>query len=206
MTYIDNFLHMVNSLPDSFIYLALGLSAFLENVFPPVPGDTITAFGAFLVGTKRLHFFGVFISTTVGSLAGFMFLFSIGSRIGRRFFIEKDFWFFKTRDIIRAEEWLRKYGYLLVLLNRFLPGLRSVISIAVGISNIRPSRVALFALISCSAWNFIWIYTGYTLGSNWKTVTEKMTRFMVQYNLLMLTVAGLVVFIYVAVKLIKRYR
>ena len=206
MTYLNNFLHMADSLPDPFIYLVLGLSAFLENVFPPVPGDTITAFGAFLVGTKRLHFFGVFISTTVGSLSGFMFLFSIGSWLGRRFFIEKDFWFFKARDIIRAEEWLRKYGYLLVLLNRFFPGLRSVISIAVGISNIRPSRVALFALISCSVWNFIWIYTGYTLGSNWEKVTEKITCFMMQYNLLMLTIAGLVVFVYVVVKLIKRYR
>ena len=36
---------------DALLYLLLFLSAFIENVFPPAPGDTVTAFGAFLVGT-----------------------------------------------------------------------------------------------------------------------------------------------------------
>ena len=45
---MDAFITYLNSLPDPLIYLALGVSAFVENVFPPIPGDTITAFGAFL--------------------------------------------------------------------------------------------------------------------------------------------------------------
>ena len=67
MAFLDGFLDFLNSLPDGLIYLLLGVSAFVENVFPPVPGDTITAFGAFLVGTQRLSFFGVYLSTTAGS-------------------------------------------------------------------------------------------------------------------------------------------
>jgi membrane protein DedA with SNARE-associated domain len=44
---IEKFLNELRSLPDLLIYFLLGLSAFVENLVPPIPGDTITAFGAF---------------------------------------------------------------------------------------------------------------------------------------------------------------
>jgi len=203
VTYLDLFLDSLNSLPDFLIYFFLGLSAFVENVFPPIPGDTITAFGAFLVGTKRLHFFGVYFSTTLGSLAGFMFLFWVGSLLGRRFFIERDYWFFKAEDIFRAEEWYKKHGYFLVLLNRFFPGIRSVISIAGGISKLRAFKVAWIALISSCVWNLIWIAFGFMLGNNWETASDKMSYFLVRYNIAILILLGLVVVCFVVKKTIK---
>lgn len=204
MEYLDRFIVFLNSLPDSLIYFLLGLSAFVENVFPPAPGDTITAFGAFLVGTKRLHFFSMFVATTLGSLAGFMFLFWVGGVLGRRFFIERDYWCFKAEDIIRAEEWFRKYGYLLVLLNRFLPGIRSVISIAGGVSKLRVFRVTLFALISCCIWNLIWISLGYTLGSNWEVAKGRIEHIMARYNFAILIILALGILFFVVKKLKQR--
>ncbi|MFH1934561.1 MAG: DedA family protein [Pseudomonadota bacterium] len=206
MTYLDRFLDSLNSLPDVLIYFFLGLGAFVENVFPPIPGDTITAFGAFLVGTKRLHFFGVYFATTLGSLAGFMSLFWVGSLLGRRFFIERDYWFFKAEDIIRAEKWFRKYGYFLVLLNRFFPGIRSVISITGGISKLKASKVAWLALISSCAWNLIWIAFGYMLGNNWETARDKMSYFLVRYNFAILILLGLVVVCFVVKKTMKKVK
>jgi len=203
MSYLDHFLDTLSSLPDFLIYFLLGLSAFVENVFPPIPGDTITAFGAFLVGTQRLHFIGVYSSTTLGSLAGFMFLFWVGGLLGRRFFIAKDYWFFKAEDIISAEEWYRKHGYFLVLLNRFFPGIRSVISIAGGISKLRTFKVAWLALISAGVWNLIWITFGYMLGNNWETARDKMSYFLTRYNYAILILVGLVV-VYVLVKMMMK--
>ena len=205
LSWLDSFLNLLNSLPNTLLYLLLGLSAFVENVFPPIPGDTITAFGAFLVATQRLSFFGVYLSTTLGSLFGFMFLFWIGSLLGRRFFIEKDYRFFRAKDIIRAEEWFRKYGYFLILLNRFFPGIRSVISIAGGISQLKVLRVTLLALISSCAWNLIWISLGYSIGTNWDMVKEKMARIMFSYNLAILILIGLVVLIFV-LRMMKKKR
>ena len=194
---MDSFFNLLDSLPDGLIYFLLGLSAFVENIFPPIPGDTITAFGSFLVGTRRLHFIGVYASTTLGSLSGFMFLFWIGSLLGRRFFIERDYRFFKAQQILRAEDWFRKYGYFLILLNRFFPGIRSVISLAGGMSRLRVFKVTLFALISSSVWNLIWILFGYTLGTNWEIVKEKMGSIMLRYNLAILLLAGLVALVVV---------
>jgi membrane protein DedA with SNARE-associated domain len=204
VSYLDRFLAFLDTLPDLLIYILLGLSAFVENVFPPAPGDTITAFGAFLVGTNRLQFLSMFISTTIGSLAGFMFLFWIGRLLGRRFFVEGDFWYFKTEDIIRAETWFRKYGYFLILINRFLPGIRSVISIVGGISGLQVFKVFLMAFISSSVWNLIWIGMGYSLGSNWETAKARIVEIMITYNVAVLVLLGVGVLFFVARKVIKR--
>ncbi|MEE9612056.1 MAG: DedA family protein [Desulfatiglandales bacterium] len=206
MTYVDTFLNYLYSLPDHFIYLLLGVSAFVENICPPIPGDTITAFGAFLVGVGRLDFYGVYVSTTLGSLLGFMSLFWIGSYLGRRFFIERDYRFFKAEDIIKTEEWYRKYGYFLIAFNRFLPGIRSVISVAGGISRLKPIWVAILALLSCAVWNLIWIFMGYVLGTNWETVKAKMSVIMVRYNIAVIVFLALVVLILIMRKKLRRER
>jgi len=204
MSYTERFLDFLHSLPDPLIYLILGLSAFVENLFPPIPGDTITAFGAFLVGTKRIDFLGVYVSTTFGSLCGFMSLFWLGSVLGRGFFLQGDFWLFKARDILRAEEWFRRYGYLLILLNRFFPGIRSVISIAGGISKLRFFPSMWLALLSAGAWNLIWISLGYALGRNWETVRERMDHIMSRYNQVVFVLLALVVVFFVIRRLMRR--
>lgn len=200
---MDVFINYLKSLPDYLIYIFLGLSAFVENVFPPIPGDTITAFGAFLVGIGRLNFFGVYISTTLGSLLGFMSLFWIGGYLGRRFFIEKDYRFFSAKDIVKAEGWFRKYGYFLIALNRFFPGIRSVISIAGGISGLNVTRVIILALLSCGVWNILWIMLGYMLGTNWDTFEAKMSGILVRYNMTILVL--FVLFISIII-IRKKYR
>jgi membrane protein DedA with SNARE-associated domain len=197
MSYTETFLNYLHSLPDALIYLLLGLSAYVENICPPIPGDTITAFGAFLVGIGRLDFFGVYICTTLGSLLGFMTLFWLGLYLGRRFFIKKDYRFFKAKDIIKAEEWYRKHGYLLVAFNRFLPGIRSVISLAGGLSRLRVAVVALLALLSCAVWNLIWILLGYVLGSNWGLFEARASAILTKYNLIVLVFVALVVLFFV---------
>ncbi len=203
MSYTETFLNYLHSLPDALIYLLLGLSAYVENIFPPIPGDTITAFGAFLVGTGRLDFLGVYICTTLGSLLGFMTLFWLGLYMGRRFFLEKDYRFFKAKDIVKAEEWYRKYGYLLVAFNRFLPGIRSVISLAGGLSRLKVMGVALLALLSCAVWNLIWILMGYVLGTNWEVFEARITAIFTRYNIVVLALFALVIIFFV---IRKKYR
>jgi membrane protein DedA with SNARE-associated domain len=201
---IEKLLNELRSLPDFLIYFFLGLSAFVENLVPPIPGDTITAFGAFLVGVGKLSFVGVYISTTVGSLLGFLCLFWVGGFLGRRFFIERDFRFLRAKDIIKAEEWFGRYGYFLILFNRFMPGIRSAVALAAGISRFRTLPVMLLSLLSCAAWNLIWIFMGHTLGTHWETVEEKMGDFLVRYNVAMIIVIALVVLFFLFKKRFRK--
>ncbi len=186
MTNGDHFLDVLHSLPNVYIYLLLGLSSFVENIFPPIPGDTITVFGAFLVAIGRLNFLGVYLSTTFGNLMGFMVLFWLGRYLGRRFFIDRDSRFFKAGDIVKAEGWFRKYGYFIIMINRFLPGIRSAISLAGGISGLKTNKVIILCLGSCAVWNLIWIFMGYILGNNWPVVKTGLSSIMKRYNIILL--------------------
>jgi membrane protein DedA with SNARE-associated domain len=168
---------------DIFLYIFLFLSSVIENLFPPIPGDTITAFGAFLVGINRLNYFLVFLSTTLGSVTGFMLLFQLGKFFGRKFFDEKNYKHFSARKIQSTEIWIQKYGYWIIIANRFFPGIRSVISLVSGISQLKFYPVLLFSFISASIWNLIWIEVGYILGNNWDIVKDKFTKIMRNYNI-----------------------
>jgi membrane protein DedA with SNARE-associated domain len=192
MPYTEKFLNALNALPDALIYLLLGLSAFVENLFPPIPGDTITVFGAFLVGTGKLSFLRVYLATTAGSLLGFLALFWLAGLLGRRFFIQRDFRFLKAEQIMKAEAWFDKYGFLLIALNRFLPGVRSAVSIAAGLARFPLTVVGLLALLSCAVWNLIWILLGQTLGKNWDVVEARMSSLMTHYRNAVLIALGVI--------------
>ena len=206
MAYLDQFLNFLTTLPPWLIYLCLAASAFVENVFPPIPGDTITAFGAFLVGIGKVGFVGVYVSTTLGSVVGFMCLFWLGMHLGRTYFVERDFWFFKAQDIVKAETWFRKWGYLLILINRFLPGIRSVISISGGISGLRPTKATLLALVSSALWNLIWILLGYSIGSNWTVISQTMSKILSRYNTIVLVIAGIGLFALIVRRSMRKRR
>ncbi len=182
------------------LYLLLFFSAVLENLFPPVPGDTITVLGAFFVGKGILSFPVVYAVTTVGSTLGFMILFYVGYFLEREFFMKRDFRIFSAKSIISSEKWFEKYGYYVVLGNRFIPGIRSVVSIAAGITILRPQRVFLFALTSAAVWNFIWIYAGYSLGNNWEQVREKFTVIIGSYNIAAASVMTAAILVYFIAK------
>ncbi len=198
--FFSEILHYITQHSNIYLYLFLFFSAIIENLFPPIPGDTITAFGAFLVGTGRLNYMLVYFSTTLGSVIGFMTLFITGKYLGKKFFHEKNFKYFSIENIKKTERWIEKYGYWVVLFNRFLPGIRSVISIASGISMLKTFRVFLISLVSALAWNLIWIHTGYLLGNNWEIVKEKMSNIMLKYNIFILIIIALAILVFIIIK------
>ncbi|MDY6968097.1 MAG: DedA family protein [Spirochaetota bacterium] len=195
---IEYFLNNNNSI---IIYIFLFISAVIENLFPPIPGDTITALGAFLVGIGRLDYFFVYLSTTLGSIVGFMGLFFLGKLLGKEFLQNKNYKYFTIKNIESTEKWLLKYGYWIVLANRFLPGIRSVISITSGFSRLNTLKVTILATISASIWNLILIHIGFLLGDNWITVKNQINSILRQYNI---TVGILLVIIIAIIVIYKK--
>jgi len=161
--------------------------------------------GAFLVGTGRLDFWYVYISTTLGSVFGFMTLVRLGKYLGRKYFHDKDYRHFPKERIIKTEEWIHSHGYLVVLANRFFPGIRSVISIVTGMSMLNNHLVFLFALISTATWNLIWIYAGFSLGNNWNKVEEKITVIFHHYNIAMIIILIIIAVVaFIKIKIINK--
>ncbi len=197
----DSFLQFIKGIDSAYLYPALFVSAVLENLIPPIPGDTVTLFGAYLVGIGQLHFSGVFAATALGNFTGFMLLFFLGRFLEKEFFLNRNFRYFPKEGLLKAEQWFQQFGYMIILFNRFLSGARSVISIFSGISELKTGKVALYCMISCLVWNGMLIYAGYKAGKNWEAITV----FLKQYNkiVLVIIIAGVTIF---ALKRIFRRR
>jgi len=182
------------------IYAILLIAAYLENIIPPIPGDTVVIFGAYLVGLDRIEFIPSLIVTTIGSLTGFMTYYYIGSSRGRSYFEKKNYKWFNEQRIAKVIEWFSKWGVMLILVNRFLAGTRSVVSICAGFVKMGWMKVATLALISSFVWNGILITAGYYAGRNWKVV-EGMVR---NYNYIVSAI--ILIFIITAILLYKKNR
>jgi len=184
---LDSITEYFASLSAGWFYVALFLSAYIENVVPPVPGDTVTVFAAYIVGRTQERFLGVFISTTLGSVAGFMTLYVLGRLIHPEYFVRKNFRLFPASQFKKAGRWYSRWGYWIILLNRFLSGIRSVISVVAGIYRLSWLRVLILTTISCLVWNGLLIWAGYALGANWRVIEE----IFAQYNRILLIGASL---------------
>jgi membrane protein DedA with SNARE-associated domain len=157
-------------LDPQWMYPMLFVSAFIENIFPLAPGDTVTVLGAYLVGRGRLGLIPVIATTVSGSLAGFMTIYYIAYTRGQAFFTAHLHRIFSEKHVRRTKRWIDRYGDRVILINRFLAGLRSTVAVFAGMGGLRPRRVLLFSLVSILVWNGILIYAGFLVGSNWGVV------------------------------------
>ena len=167
---MEEFVHYLARLDPVWIYLAVFLIAYIENVFPPSPSDVIVVFGGSLVALGKGHFLIALASGTLGSTLGFVTMFTVGKWFGRRIIESGKLKFVSIDAVHKAEQWFTKYGYGLVVANRFLAGTRAVVSFFAGLSNLDFVKTVILSFLSALAWNCILVYAGYVLGNNWQKI------------------------------------
>jgi membrane protein DedA with SNARE-associated domain len=168
-------------------YAFLLVSAFVENVIPPVPGDAVVVFSAYLVGRGVLDWLPVYAVTCAGGTGGFAVVYLVGRTGGRALMEGRAARLFPAAALVKAEAWLSRYGLWLIFANRFLSGIRSVIALSAGIGRMDWRRVILLALVSMGLWNGALMYAGMSVGENWGAVVQ----FLRQYNLVALSLLAL---------------
>lgn len=162
----ETILTQVSDLTPLWIYLTIFFFAYIENLFPPSPSDMIVVIGGSLVGTGTISFIPLFISATTGSLAGFLTAFIIGWQFDKKLVHAGKLKFVNVQSIEKVENAFRKWGYYLIVANRFLPGTRAVISFFAGMSRLNVNKTTILSLLSSALWNLILIYLGITFGKN----------------------------------------
>ncbi|MFZ1731919.1 MAG: DedA family protein [Bacteroidota bacterium] len=152
------------------IYVAIFLISYIENIFPPFPSDVIVVFAGSLVAIGTGSVAITLILATAGSTLGFMSMYWIGDQFGDRVLETGKIPFVSINLVHRVEAWFRHYGYWVVIGNRFLAGTRAVISFAAGASEMNLTITTLLSAASALVWNSILIYLGYMVGDNWRVI------------------------------------
>ena len=174
---LEDIILYMGSVGPVWIYFILFFFAFIENVFPPSPSDVVVVVGATLIASTSLEYIPVLFITSIGSALGFILMYYVGKIFGDKVVRSGKLKFLSNEDISKTDMWFTRYGYKLILANRFLPGTRSVISFFAGMYELDLLKTFLLAAISAFVWNAIIIYLGMVLGNN----VEKIDSYLQTY-------------------------
>src|SRR5699024_8023313 len=169
-------IQLIETLPPLSVYLIFFGIAYGENIIPPIPGDLLVAFGGYLAAEAVVGISLLLVVTTVASVVGFMSLYWVGSKWGGQIEHQKSgvrvLRFIPVEYLNKVRAWMKRWGLGVVLSNRFLPGTRSVISLAAGLGHTRVSYTILFSAISSLLWNSILLGFGWVVHENWRLIGD----------------------------------
>lgn len=183
-------------------YIGIMFLIAIENIFPPIPSEVILTFGGFMTTTSNLSIIGVITSATAGSVIGAFVLYIIGLQLDvtRLEEIVKR-WGHIIRitinDIHKADDWFDRYGPWTVFLCRFVPIIRSLISIPAGMSKMNLGLFLPLTILGTLIWNIVLVYLGASVGASWEVIVEYMEIYskVIYVALLLLIIALIFIFI-----------
>ena len=168
----------VLSVMNQYGYLGVFLMIAIENIFPPIPSEVILLFGGFMTTYTKLNIVVMVLAATAGSVVGAIALYYIG-KIFNKERLKKlisgklgKILRLKTSDIDKADEWFDTKGNKTVFFCRFVPLIRSLISIPAGMSEMPMPKFLLYTTIGSLIWNFVLILVGSLVGENWENIVS----------------------------------
>ena len=198
----------LTTIMNDFGYAGIILLIAVENIFPPIPSEVILTFGGFMTTTSELTIPGVVISATGGSVLGAVVLYYIGVQLSVKR-LEKiiDRWGHILRvtkeDIKKADKWFDKYGPWTVFFCRFIPLIRSLISIPAGMSKMNVLLFLVLTTVGTLIWNIVLVYLGAAVGNSWEEIVGYMDIYSnIVYGLIII---GLIVLIVLYIRKRKSY-
>ena len=199
---MSGLLAWLETLPVGALYASLALIAAIENVFPPVPADTVVAFGSFLAARGHGTALGAFLSTWIGNVAGAMTMYAVGRRFGAEWLQARMARRGGADMQQRLERMYGKYGLLAIFMSRFLPGIRALVPPFAGALRVPPVRAAAMIAIASAIWYGTVTIVAFRLGANW----EQATATLADYQRSIAIGVGAIVLLGLLVWLLRRKR
>lgn len=127
---------------------------------------------------SSMTLWGVILSATAGSVSGAIVLYTLGSilnaerlellfgsKLGRMLHL-------KIEDVRRAGNWFNRHGYKAVFLCRFVPIVRSLISIPAGMAKMKLGAFIMLTTLGTLIWNSVLVYLGSLAGEAWRIIAS----------------------------------
>lgn len=197
----------ITNIMEQFGYIGIFMLIMLENLFPPIPSEAILTFGGFMTTYTNLSVFGLVVASSVGSVAGAIILYGIGLLLDVRRLekiVEKwgSILRLTKKDIHKANDWFSKYGAWTVFFCRFIPLIRSLISIPAGMAHMNFGIFVLLTTLGTVIWNVVLINIGAAVGGAWGTIVG----FMDMYSNVVYIVLALLLIVFAVLFIRKRVK
>jgi membrane protein DedA with SNARE-associated domain len=194
----SNFFNLVTNFVSTYSYFGVFVLSFLETLFAPLPSEIVLPFAGYIAWKNNDVLF-LFISIIVGAIGntiGSIPLYYLGF-LGRNF-VEKygKYFFINKKRLNFAEKWFEKNKFLTVFFFRFVPGMRSLISIPAGLFRLKIKDYMILTFLGFLIWNSFLVSLGYVLGNYW----QESLKYASQIEFF-----GLIFFIAIVIYLLLKY-
>ena len=154
-------------------YLGIFVLMALESMVAPVPSELVMPFAGFLVADGKLNLWAVVVVSTLASITGSLISYFI-AYFGGKEFVHKfgRFVLLDKEELDATERWFQKRGTVTILISRFIPVIRHLISIPAGLARMDLKKFILFTAIGATAWNTILLCVGMQLRERWELVHQ----------------------------------
>lgn len=193
---------------NNFGYFGIFFLIAIENIFPPMPSEVILTFGGFMTLYSDLNIILVILFSTLGSILGAIALYYVGKILNKER-LKKivsgkigSILRLKPKDIEKADKWFDKKGNKSVFFCRFVPIVRSLISIPAGMSEMHMGKFILYTSTGSIIWNSVLVFLGSIVGERWNEIVDLFNA----YSKLVLIVLILVFIIGFVIIYNKKYK
>src|SRR6516165_9203409 len=176
--HLPGVLHSLEPTLNHYGYLAVVGLVLIEDFGVPVPGETVLILAAVYAGAGRLNVLLVALLGFCGAVLGDNIGFAIGHFGGRPLIERYGRYIFLTPERIqRATGFFQRHGGWIIIVARFIEGLRQANGIIAGMSGIHWAKFLVFNMIGAALWVAVWTTVGYFSGSHIDTIYHDATRY-----------------------------
>jgi membrane protein DedA with SNARE-associated domain len=157
-------------------YLAVGGILFLEDFGVPLPGETMLIAASLYAGTGSLNIWLVGLVAVVGAVIGDNVGFAIGHYGGRKLIDRFGKYVLMTPERLdKVEAFFRKHGSRVVVIARFVEGLRQANGLIAGTVGMRWPKFLAANIVGAVGWVAVWASLGYFAGNHVETISKYFT-------------------------------
>src|SRR5581483_10279524 len=164
--HIPTFIQTLEPFIKKYGYFGVGGLLLLEDFGVLVPGESVLVASAFYAGLGQLNILLVALVGFLGAVIGDNVGFAIG-KYGGHPLVEKfgKYIFLTPERIAKVEAFFKRHGGKVVVVARFIDGLRQANGIIAGLSEMQWAKFLTFNALGAAVWVSTWSAVGYYGGS-----------------------------------------
>jgi len=174
---LESITHWIQGIVLAAGYPGVFLLITLESTLVPIPSELVMPFAGFLASQGKFSLPVILVINSTAALLGSGICYWIGVVGGKPFLVKYGKYFLvRQHDVVRTEAFFAKHGKATILIARFLPVIRHVISVPAGIARMPLRGFFLQTFLGSTIWGGTLILLGYYVGANWETFAATLKR------------------------------
>jgi membrane protein DedA with SNARE-associated domain len=191
---LPGFLQALAPLLDHWGYAAVAFLLFVEDFGVPAPGETVLIAASVYAGAGRLNIVTVAVVAFFAAILGDNVGYAIGHFGGRALVLRYGRYVKLTEERLdKAETFFNRHGGKIVVIARFIEGLRQANGIIAGITGMHWAKFLLYNALGAALWVTTWTTVGYLAGDHITAIYDAISR----YSLYLLGAAAVLLVLFV---------